>query len=230
MLFCACRDLGLVFARTFVIRHSFNLPSFPIATSHFALPMIRIGNQTAFSAASLRDPFDYALANRFDAFEWFPDKKPWGAGWDENNLDASARAEIRNVASAHDIRLSVHARWPANPLQPDSWPMFLKDIELAEALGAVLLNIHLWIEAGLHAYVNAIVPLAQRASEANLQLAIENSSETTPEQFNELFARLHDSNAIRTDHVGMCLDIGHANLCAATRNDYLAFLDRLDLR
>jgi sugar phosphate isomerase/epimerase len=28
----------------------------------------------------------------------------------------------------------------------------------------------------------------------------------------------------------MCLDIGHANLCASTRNDYLGYLDRLDLR
>ena len=25
----------------------------------------------------------------------------------------------------------------------------------------------------------------------------------------------------------MCLDLGHANLCAATRNDYLQFVDRL---
>src|SRR5947209_6292522 len=42
---------------------------------------ISIGNQTAFSAASLMEPFEYALANGFDAFEWFPDKKESGAGW-----------------------------------------------------------------------------------------------------------------------------------------------------
>jgi len=28
----------------------------------------------------------------------------------------------------------------------------------------------------------------------------------------------------------MCLDLGHANLCASTRNDYLRFIDRLDPR
>jgi sugar phosphate isomerase/epimerase len=28
--------------------------------------------------------------------------------------------------------------------------------------------------------------------------------------------------------VGLCLDVGHANLCAETRNDYLAYVDRLD--
>jgi sugar phosphate isomerase/epimerase len=27
--------------------------------------------------------------------------------------------------------------------------------------------------------------------------------------------------------VGLCLDVGHANLCAETRNDYLAYVDRL---
>ncbi len=39
-----------------------------------------IGNQTAFSAARFMEPFQYALANGFAAFEWFPDKKPDGAG------------------------------------------------------------------------------------------------------------------------------------------------------
>jgi sugar phosphate isomerase/epimerase len=28
--------------------------------------------------------------------------------------------------------------------------------------------------------------------------------------------------------VGLCLDVGHANLCPATRNDYVGFLDALD--
>jgi sugar phosphate isomerase/epimerase len=193
-------------------------------------PHILIGNQTAFSAASLRDPFDYALANGFHAFEWFPDKKPWGAGWDESNLDADARADIRHAAETRGIRLSVHARWPANPLSPDAWPAFLKDIELAEAIGAVLLNIHLCLEAGLEAYVKAVAPLVRRLVGTNLLLSIENSPETTPEHFNELFARLRGFEALRTDHVGMCLDIGHANLCAATRNDYVGYLDRLDPR
>jgi sugar phosphate isomerase/epimerase len=132
------------------------------------MPQIQIGNQTAFSATWLRDPFDYALANGFDAFEWFPDKKPWGAGWDENNLDAAARADVRQAAAAQGVRLSVHARWPANPLRADAWPIFLRDIELAEDLGAALFNVHLYTERGLDAYVSAITPLLRRASEINL--------------------------------------------------------------
>ncbi len=34
----------------------------------------RIGNQTSFAAASPLEPFDFALANGFTAFEFFPDR------------------------------------------------------------------------------------------------------------------------------------------------------------
>src|SRR2546428_4759982 len=108
---------------------------------------LRIGNQSAFSAASILQPFEYAVQNGFEAFEWFPDKKPWGAGWDENDLDPAARAYIRDRAKDHHIRLSVHARWQANPLQGAAWPLLLKDVELADDIGAALLNIHLYTEA-----------------------------------------------------------------------------------
>src|SRR5262249_25445473 len=74
----------------------------------------------------------------------------------------------------------------------------------------------------------AILPLVRRSVEANLQLAIENTPHHSPEQFNELFSRLHDSGSTEMKHVGMCFDIGHANLCSATRNDYLGFCDRLE--
>src|SRR6478609_1488363 len=98
--------------------------------------MIRIGNQTSCWAPSLTEPFDYAVANGFDAFEWFPDKKP-GVGWDENDLDVRQRQKIKEVAREYGIRLSVHARWQANPLSPDSSELFGKDVELARDLGAV---------------------------------------------------------------------------------------------
>ena len=77
---------------------------------------IRIGNQTAFYAATPTEPFEYALANGFDAFEWFPDKKT-DAGWDERDLDASQRKVIRKAANEGRTRLSVHAPWqPGRPL------------------------------------------------------------------------------------------------------------------
>src|SRR5215472_18655018 len=61
--------------------------------------MICIGNQTACWAATAVEPFDYAVAQGFNAFEWFPDKKP-GAGWDENDLDPEARQRIRDIGQA----------------------------------------------------------------------------------------------------------------------------------
>ena len=132
--------------------------------------MIQIGNQTAFSAATPIEPFEYAIANGFDAFEWFPDKKPTGAGWDASDLDESLRRNIRETGLARGMRLSVHARWQANPLQPDSYPGLLKDLELAQALGAALLNIHFYGEAGVGTYVEAIAPLVRCTAEAALQL------------------------------------------------------------
>ena len=38
--------------------------------------MVRLGNQTSCWAATPFEPFEFALASGFDAFEWFPDKKP----------------------------------------------------------------------------------------------------------------------------------------------------------
>jgi sugar phosphate isomerase/epimerase len=189
--------------------------------------MIQIGNQTACWAATLMEPFEYAVANGFDAFEWFPDKKP-AAGWDESDLAPSLRRSIRQVALAHGIRLSVHARLQADPLLPECSTLLVTDLDLATDLGAVLLNIHLGHEAGLPAFVEAITPLARRAAEAGVQLSIENTPEHAPQQFNELFQILRSLDSIPTRHIGMCLDVGHANLCAATQNNYLKFLDQLD--
>jgi phosphoglucan,water dikinase len=188
--------------------------------------MITIGNQTAFAAATPTEPFDYALANGFDAFEWFPDKHD-GAGWDTSDLDGPLRAQIRQSARAAAMRLSVHARWQADPLRPECQIWLREDLELARELGAALLNIHLCHEAGVPAFVEAIQPLVRLASETGLVLTIENTPCHTPELFNALFERIRGHASLPVSHVGMCLDVGHANLCAATHNDYLGFLDRL---
>lgn len=188
--------------------------------------MICIGNQTSFAAAKPTEPFDYALANRFDAFEWFPDKKP-GAGWDESDLSPEQRRRIRQQARQGGIRMSVHARGQANPLLPGSAAWFEADLNLAGDLGAELLNIHLHHQQGLVAFIEAITPLARQAADRGLKLAIENTPWHSPDQFNELFALLRAAQELPFGQLGMCFDMGHANLCAATRNDYLGFLDRL---
>ena len=188
----------------------------------------RIGNQTAYSAVSLMQPFHYALGNGFEAFEWFPDKKAWGGGWDENDLDKGARAHIRALAGERHMRLSVHARWQANPLQPEAYPLLLKDVELANDLGAALLNVHLYTDHGLEAYARSVAPLIRLLAGIGLQLSIENTPMTTAEDFNQLFARLRALDSLPLEHVGMCLDLGHANLCGATHNNFLKYFDQLD--
>jgi phosphoglucan, water dikinase len=189
--------------------------------------MLFIGNQSSCWTPSLFEPFDFALAQGFNAFEWFPDKKPT-AGWDNSDLDAQARERIRNLAQSNGVRLSVHARCQANPLESKGQEWLQQDLQLATGLGAVMLNIHLFEEKGIAAFVQSLIPLIEGTDRAGVELSIENTPHHAPELFNELFARLRASKGFRTEHVGMCLDIGHANLAAATRNDYIAFFDRLD--
>jgi phosphoglucan,water dikinase len=191
---------------------------------------IRIGNQTAISAPAIMVPFDYAVGNGFDAFEWFPDRNPSGRGWTENDLDPGTRARIRSTAARHDIRQSVHASWQANPLSSEAQPLLFASLDFARDIGASLLNIHLYTDEGIDAYVRSIAPLLSRLAEADIRLSIENTPLTTPAHFNELFARLRDHGPAGAECAGMCLDVGHANLCAPTRNDYLRYLGELDPR
>ncbi|HQN18776.1 MAG TPA: sugar phosphate isomerase/epimerase family protein [Syntrophobacteraceae bacterium] len=189
---------------------------------------IRIGNQTAFCASRIEQPFDYAVENGFDAFEWFPDKKESGPGWSEADLDKAMRALIQETALKHDIRLSVHPPWWANPLNPESIVAFSRSIELAHDIGASLLNIHLFLEQGIDSFVKAIIPLVDRLEALNIRLAIENTPLTGPGDFNRLFSELQKVEPAAFEHIGMCLDLGHANLFPATRNDYLRFVDLID--
>lgn len=189
---------------------------------------IRIGNQTAFSSPSITAPFRYAIINGFDAFEWFPDEKESGKGWTEQVIGKKTRAVIRQLALKHNITLSVHAPWQASPLEQQSLEVLYRHIDFAQDLGASLLNIHLNIEKGIDAYIQAILSLINHLQEKNIKLSIENTPATGPEAFNELFERLDELVSEDTDHVGMCLDLGHANLCKRTLNDYLAYIDLLD--
>lgn len=184
----------------------------------------RIGNQSAFSAVPLTAPFDFALKAGFEAFEWFPDKRPDGAGWLCTDLDAATRLAYRDRARDAGIRLSVHAPLTADPLKPGRE---LDDaLRLAVDLGAGLLNVHLTDPRRVEEFAAALTPFVQRCSISGVRLAVENIVSTSPDDFNRLFAHL--PRATRNGPpVGMCLDIGHANLHAATHNDYVAYLDRL---
>ncbi|MFW8600691.1 PEP/pyruvate-binding domain-containing protein [Desulfobacterota bacterium M19] len=189
---------------------------------------IRVGNQTAFMASTPLAPFLYAVQNHFGAFEWFPDKKESGAGWDLNDINHETRRFIKETALANDITLTMHVSSRANPVQSETRKIFFDNIDFAGEIGAVLLNIHLTTEQGLTDYVQAILPICDYCRAAGLHLAIENTPLTSPEDFNRLFALLGEIKDTALDHIGMCIDLGHANLCSTTQNDYIGFLNRLD--
>lgn len=186
-----------------------------------------IGNQTAWFARSITEPFEYAVSNGFDAFEWFPDRKETGEGWSEDELPEETRVYIKDTAAASGIRLSVHVPWRWNPFVQGSGGEMERAIHLARDVGAVLMNIHFYKEQGAAAFARAIGPLAAELSGKGISLSVENTPETEPGDFNELF-RLLGARGSKSPGVGMCLDLGHANLCSATRNDYLRYVDLLD--
>ncbi|HXW69106.1 MAG TPA: sugar phosphate isomerase/epimerase family protein [Dissulfurispiraceae bacterium] len=187
---------------------------------------VRIGNQTALSAYSVLQPFQYAVANGFDAFEWFPDKNESGAGWDEDDISRETRIFIRDAAVAGDIRLSVHAPWQLNPLRAGARERFSRITAFARDTGASLINMHFYGGEEIAAFADAIVPIAKLLAPDGIKLSIENTPDNRPEDFNKLFNLLRLTDV--PPHVGMCLDLGHANLCEGTRNDYLKFVDMLD--
>jgi sugar phosphate isomerase/epimerase len=193
-------------------------------------PRIRIGNQTAIACADRLEPFEFAVRNGLDAFEWFADKKVradgTAAGWDEDDMDAATRAWIRDTSKAHDVRFTVHAPWQANPLQPGSVDLLLRSLDFARDIDAALVNLHLYMEEGAASYVRSLTSVISQAARAGLRLSIENTPHTTPADFNETFACLAEDPAA-SGVVGMCLDIGHANLCGATHNDFLRYYDEL---
>lgn len=188
---------------------------------------IRIGNQTVFFAAPV-EPFEYAVKSGFNAFEWFPDRHE-SMGWDAGDIDIRTRSYIKDTALAHDIAMSVHLTLQAFPLRQETRGLLFENIGFAQDIGASLFNVHLYTDGCMEAYVEAVAPVIELSAQAGIKLSIENTPLTGPEDFNKLFVLLQ---ALRKPvaHVGMCLDLGHANLCAETRNDYLGFIDRLDAR
>jgi sugar phosphate isomerase/epimerase len=178
-----------------------------------------IGNQTAFFVPPML-PFGFAVEQGFEAFEFFPDDKPNDHGWSADDLGPRTRSFIRTTAVERGIRLSVHASLTADLHSPAGRSALFRDLTLAREIGARVLNLH--FEArdpdGLARDLTDLVGVLR---ESDLLLTVENTVTASPEDFNDLFARLPDGP------IAMCLDIGHANLYQGTRNDYVGYLDRL---
>jgi sugar phosphate isomerase/epimerase len=188
---------------------------------------VRIGNQTALSAKRLTEPFEYAVENGFDAFEWFLAPHGMDDGWEEAGLAPEERREVGRTAAENDIKLSVHVPWWLDPFEPEGYEHLARSLEFAMDMGARNLNMHLSSERGIEAFEKTLSPVLRRLAGLPIRLSIENIPSSTPEEFNELFTRFADAGIDVGGLVGMCLDLGHANLSPLTTNDYLGFIDRL---
>ncbi len=191
---------------------------------------LRIGNQSAFTAWPLTAPFDFACAHGFDAFEWFPDKKSDGTGWAAAEFPAPEREFAFRTGRSRQMAISLHASTASTPLNAAGRDLLQQDIALARDVGAMILIMHVDLAAGVDSLVTQIAPVVAQLREVNISLALENTVLTTPQQINELFARMQEGGILQEGRVGMCFDVGHANLCSTTLDNYIAYLDQLDPR
>jgi sugar phosphate isomerase/epimerase len=185
---------------------------------------IRIGNQTARHCPA-RMPYEFALRNGFDAFEWFSDKGP-SSGWCEDDMCTRERDEIRQMGREADVVFTVHAPHLADPTTTEGAAAIVRSIRFGADVGARLVNLHLFPEHPPERLAQSLVQLLESARRAGVRLTVENTPQTSPEDFNALFGVLTAVPGA-AGWLGMCLDMGHANLFDGTRNDYLGFVDRL---
>lgn len=194
---------------------------------------IHIGNQTAFSSGDIYAPLEFAILNHFDAFEWYSDKKhnPDGStsGWDFSDIPPSERDRILELGRRHDILYTVHVPWVANPSLPGGCELIFESIDFSYDIGAGLINLHLCMDLGAFHFLDSLIPVINYASRKKIKIAIENTPATSPSDFNEFFNCLYMSDYSDAD-IGMCIDIGHANLCQDTHNDFVKFIDKLSIR
>ena len=186
---------------------------------------IRIGNQTSCHApASIA--FEFALRHHFDAFEWFSD--PGRFGWREDDVSTAERQRLRETAQREQLLFSVHAPHDANPTETIGADAIRRSIRFAGDVGAGVVNLHLFAEPGAEPFADSLGPLLETARAAGVRLSLENTPQTSPEDFNAVFGVLATMPEA-AEQVGMCLDMGHANLFARTRNDYVRFVDLLGM-
>ncbi|MBP5234145.1 MAG: sugar phosphate isomerase/epimerase, partial [Planctomycetes bacterium] len=189
--------------------------------------MFFIGNQTAKHAAPVHAPFAYALRQGFNAFEWFADTGADEAGrtygFDFAQIDAGGRARLRALA-AEGARFSVHAPWDADPRTPNGAAAARAALEFATAIGAAVVVVHLCRElAEITDFAKALNEIM--APHAAVMVAAENTVESSPAHCNAFVAAM--AGLPGAGRAGIAFDLGHANCCEATRNDYIRFLREL---
>jgi sugar phosphate isomerase/epimerase len=176
------------------------------------------------------DPFEFALDQGFDAFEWFSDEqeRPEGGsrGWSSALLDSTARLRIRQLGETRGIRYSVHAPWRATPLTQEGCEELRASLDFAQEIGARVMNLHLTGPESPEDFAEALAPTLRAASRLGVGVSLENTPETSPEQFRAFFSAL-TRRGLRSSQVGLCFDFGHTLLCQETGGSPIRFLQEL---
>jgi sugar phosphate isomerase/epimerase len=186
---------------------------------------VRIGNQTSFSARPTFAPYHFCLAHNLTAFEWFSDGPRHS--WTEADVDALSRRRLRAEADQHGVRFSVHAPIPATPFTSAGVQLLHTSIDFAADVAAEVVNTHILIDPSPAAFARALRPILDYATAKGVRISLENTPDIAPDHCNAVFAELARTPAVLTN-VGLCFDMGHANLYSTTRNDYLRYFDQLD--
>jgi sugar phosphate isomerase/epimerase len=184
---------------------------------------LRIGNQTSAHAPA-RLPYEFARRHGFDAFEWFSDRG--SAGWCEADATDAEKHELRKVSESGAVRFSIHAPHAADPTTPHGAEAICRSIRFGGEIRAEVVNFHLFPEHHARLYAESLKPLLREAARSGLMLSLENTPATPPDHINAVFGML-SAMADAAGGVGLCLDSGHANLHAGTRNDYVQYVDLL---
>ena len=184
-----------------------------------------VGNQTAQSAAHWLDPYRFAQRHGFGLFEWFSDRK--GAqGWDFSLCDVACRKALAQQAHSSGMLFTIHAPWDTEPAGHEGRLRLRSGIEFAADVGARLVVVHLPGPQDEARWIDGMKAPLLWASEASVVLALENTPATSPADCERVFAALRRQYGSKAP-MGLCFDMGHANLCPATRNDYVGFVDAL---
>ena len=177
---------------------------------------IRIGNQSHPSAETATADLELAVAAGLDAFEWDLD------AIDGFAIPVAERQRLGRVAADHGIALTVHAPRGATPFGPSGHALLEHALAFARELGARGVVVHPDLHADPADLREAIAPFLRQSARLGIGVWFENLPETPPGTFHRFFEAPVPGHA-----VGVCFDLGHANLCPETRNDYLRYFDAL---
>jgi sugar phosphate isomerase/epimerase len=124
------------------------------------------------------------------------------------------------------VLFTVHAPHAADPAVREGGDAVRRSIRFAGDVGASVVNLHLVPDHGARPFADSLRPLLGAAATAGVRLSLENTPQTSPDHFNAVFGVLSGMPEAR-GRIGMCFDMGHANLFPGTRNNYVRYVDLL---